>query len=64
MKYADKIGALYSAVIGDNELFNNSCNIKNMSTGEIKEVSLDNFAEQFMKIKLDSAFSSLEESVL
>ena len=64
MKYADKIGALYSIVLGDTELAENKANIKNMQTGDIKEVNLDNFSEQFMQIKLDDAFASLEESVL
>lgn len=64
MKYADKIGALYSIVLGDNELSENKANIKNMKTGETKEVSLDNLSEQFMQIKLDAAFSDLEESIL
>ena len=64
MKYADKIGALYSAVIGDNEITDNKCNVKNMITGEIKEISFDNFAEQFMKIKLDDALNSLEDTII
>ena len=64
MKYADKIGALYSIVLGDNELAENKGTIKNMKSGETFEVSLDNFSEQFMKIKLDDALSSLEESVM
>ena len=64
MKYADKIGALYSVVLGDNELEQNKCNVKNMTTGEMRELSLSNFAEQFMQLKLDDALSSLEESVL
>ena len=64
MKYADKIGALFSVVLGDNELADNKCNIKNMTNGEIKEISLDNFGEQFMQIKLASALSSLEDSVI
>ncbi len=62
MKYADKIGALYSVVIGDNEIAENKCTIKNMKTGETTDIYFDDFAEQFMKIKLDSALSELEES--
>ncbi len=62
MKYADKIGALYSAVIGDNEIADGKCVIKNMKTGETSEICFDGFSEQFMKIKLDSALSELEES--
>ena len=64
MKYADKIGALYSLVLGDNELAENKCNIKNMKTGETQEIRLDNFSEQFMKIKLDDALSSLEDTII
>lgn len=41
MKYADKIKAKYLLVIGENELYSNLAKIKNMSTGEEIEVSLD-----------------------
>ena len=51
-------------VLGDNELAEGKANIKNMKSGEQKEVSLVDFSEQFMQIKIDDAFSSLEESVL
>ncbi len=64
MKYADKIGALFSVVLGDNELTDNVCNIKNMKTGEVQQISLDDFAEQFMKIKHDLALNSLEDSIV
>lgn len=40
MKYADKIGAGFSCVIGDNELETGKCNLKNMKTGETKEVTI------------------------
>ncbi|MDO4607922.1 MAG: histidine--tRNA ligase [Clostridia bacterium] len=62
MKYADKIGALYSTVIGDNEIADGKCVIKNMKTGETTELCFDEFSKQFMQIKLDSALSELEES--
>ena len=39
MKYADKIGARFSMVLGDNELAENKARLKNMETGEIKEVA-------------------------
>ena len=64
MKYSDKIGACFCVVLGDNELDNSKCNVKNMKTGEIKELSLDNFAEQFMQLKLDDALNSLEETII
>ncbi len=40
MKYADKLAARYSVVIGDDEIANNKGNLKNMGTGEVKEISL------------------------
>ena len=41
MKYANKIGAKYSAIIGESELENKVINLKNMQTGEEKEVAFD-----------------------
>ena len=41
MKYADKIGAKNLLVIGEEELNTNSAKIKNMKTGEEKQVSLE-----------------------
>ncbi|MFI3115173.1 MAG: histidine--tRNA ligase [Clostridia bacterium] len=45
MKYADKIGAKYSTVIGDGELESKLCTIKNMENGEKTEVNLDEIAD-------------------
>lgn len=41
MKLADKIGAKYTAILGDNEIETKTINIKNMQNGETKEISLD-----------------------
>lgn len=48
MKYANKIGAKNTVIIGADELANNKANIKNMETGEQIEVSLDKIAEYFI----------------
>lgn len=40
MKYADKIGARFSTVIGDDELSNDRCVLRDMTTGEQQEVCL------------------------
>jgi len=40
MKYADRLGAAYSAVIGDNELSEGRAKIKDMSTGSVFECLL------------------------
>ena len=48
MKYADKIGAKYSMVLGDNEIAENRAKVKNMESGEQTELALDDsFAEKF-----------------
>lgn len=41
MKYADKIGARFVIVIGDNEIETNCAKLKNMQTGEQTDVTLD-----------------------
>lgn len=41
MKYADKLGARYSMVVGDNELAEGKARLKDMKTGEQTEVALD-----------------------
>ena len=46
MKYADKLGAVYSLVIGDNEVKSNKAVLKNMLTGEAKDISLDTLIER------------------
>ncbi len=40
MKYADKIGAAYTTVIGDEEIQKGVVNVKNMKSGEQKEVKI------------------------
>ena len=45
MKYADKIGAKYTLVLGDNEIKEGSAALKNMQTGESTDVKLDNLYE-------------------
>ena len=49
MKYADKIGAKYSMVLGDDEIASQKAVLKNMKTGEKKEIDLSkNFVEQYV----------------
>ena len=44
MKYADKSGARFVVVIGDNELESGTAVLKNMDTGEERSVALDDIA--------------------
>lgn len=48
MKYANKIGAKNTVIIGADELAKNTANVKNMETGEQTEISLDNLTEFFL----------------
>ena len=49
MKYADRVGAKYVVVIGDEELQNGVVNIKNMQNGETQSYSIENLAGYFAK---------------
>ena len=49
MKYADKISAKHTAVLGENEIDNNEINIKNMITGEQNKIALDKISDYFKK---------------
>lgn len=46
MKYADKIQAQYSVIIGDNEIEGGALRLKNMQTGETKELKADEIAKE------------------
>lgn len=63
MKYANKIGAQRTIVIGDDEIESGKAVLKNMKTGEEKEVDLSTFAENFMDMLLQESASSLADSV-
>ena len=49
MKYANKLGAKHTVILGENELNSNAAKIKNMETGEQTEVALDAIAAYFTK---------------
>jgi len=49
MKYANKIGAKYALIIGDDELGSGRANIKNMETGDQENVELDKLAEFLLR---------------
>lgn len=48
-KFADKLNTKYVATIGDEEVEKNSVQLKNMETGEQKEVSIDELKEIILK---------------
>ena len=62
MKYADKLGADFVMVLGDNEINSKSAKIKNMKTGEQTDIALDDsFAENFCSMAVDNMFSDTLE---
>lgn len=60
MKYADKLGALYTVVLGDNELETRKAQLKNMKDGTITEISLDDFTDTFQSIVIKDAMSGFD----
>lgn len=58
MKYADKIGAKFSIVLGDSEIESGKAQLKNMETGEKTEISLgENLFSDFYNIYIQSQFA-------
>lgn len=60
MKYADKIAAQFSMVLGDSELAANKASIKDMQTGESREITLD---ESLVKFLYDDQIKKMTEAL-
>lgn len=61
MKYANKIGAEYVVVIGDNELESGTAKLKNMESGEEMDVKLETLADDFADIAIQQSVSKLSD---
>lgn len=64
IKYADKIGAQYLIVLGDDELCSGKAKIKDMKTGEETACDIGNIPDFVTDLSHKSALRMLEESVL
>ncbi len=70
MKYADKIGAAFVMVLGEEEVESGFAKIKNMATGKQTEVDLENISEEFEELfcnaimEKDEDFRKIEENFL
>ena len=63
-KYADKINASFTLVLGENELLSNKAKVKNMKTGEQLELDLDEkFADRFDAICVDNMLGNLDQLI-
>ncbi len=57
MKYANKMGAVFTLVIGDNEIESGKAKLKNMATGKETEIPIDDsFADAFSGEAIASMF--------
>lgn len=64
MKYADKIGAMFTLVLGDDELTRGNVNIKDMKTGEVSTCDIKDIPDFITGLSHASALRMLEDSVL
>lgn len=61
MKYAGKLGAQYTVVLGDNEIDAGVYTLKNMQTGEEKQIAADDFIETFVETAILAMEADLKE---
>lgn len=63
LKFADKSGAKFTVVLGDNEIMTGGARLKNMSTGEETDVQLDSLSDALLRALKSSALDELTDSV-
>lgn len=63
MKFADKINAKYTMVLGDTEIAEGKAKLKDMSTGEECEMQLETLADDFMGFMVHRETAVLGESL-
>lgn len=59
MKYANKLGAKYTIVLGDDEVESGIAKLKNMESGEETEIALQTFVSGFYSISLEKELDDL-----
>lgn len=60
LKYADKLHAKYSVIIGDSEIDTGITELKDMKSGEVNEIPLDQFVSGFYNITLARQLDDLK----
>mgnify|MGYP001321868221 CR=1 FL=1 len=63
MKYADKIGAAFTVVLGDDELGKGEAMLRDMNGGETQAIKLASFTDDFMNVTLRKAAKNLEDAL-
>ena len=64
MKFANKIGAIFTMVLGDNELANNTARLKNMQSGNEIEVNLDDLVDKLLNLLTQTSLDNLTDSII
>lgn len=60
MKYANKIGAAYTVVLGDSEIEAGVAKVKNMADGSETEMNIDDIAEEIMRLSINDSLKCFE----
>ena len=60
MKYANKIGAAYTVVLGDSEIEAGVAKVKNMADGSETEMNIDSIAEEIMRLSINDSLKGFE----
>ena len=63
MKYANKLGARFTTVIGDDDIAAGVIKVKNMDDGETQEIAFDEFSEEFLELTLQQSAKDLQDAV-
>ncbi len=61
MKYADKIGARMSMVLGDDELANSRAKVKNMATGEVRELGFEELSDALYDLGVEDVLAAIDQ---
>ncbi len=59
MKYANKKNVMFTLVLGEDEIKTHKASVKNMDSGEVTEISLDTFTEDFMHVSINAALGGM-----
>lgn len=62
MKYANKKKAMYTMILGGDEIASHKATVKNMDNGETTEISLDTFTEDFMHVMINAELAGIADS--
>ena len=63
MKYADKIAAKFTAVLGDNEILSGAVRLKHMATGKETDCEIETLSDTLLALLKESALEDLTDSI-